>query len=107
VLKHASRRAVEQLPGGVVRWRSPLGQGIDDLPEPAGPVFTDMPRTRARPPKRTSTQRRADQRAALERLGRRDDPTAWPEPDPAALRHWYGGAQEPTAAAPNAPPVAF
>jgi hypothetical protein len=108
VLKHASRWAVEQLPGGVLRWRSPLGQVIDDLPEPAGPVFTDMPRSRPRPPKRTSTQRRAHQRAALERLGRWDDPTTWPEPDSAALRHWYGSPASSAADDdPNAPPAPF
>ncbi|WP_425843503.1 DUF222 domain-containing protein [Agrococcus sp. TSP3-2-1] len=107
-LKHDSRWAVEQLPGGVLRWTSPLGQVIDDLPEPVGPVFTDMPRSRPRPPKRTRAQRRADQRAALDRLGRWDDPTTWPEPDPAALREWYGPSLESTAqGGPNAPPLPF
>ncbi|MBO1769007.1 HNH endonuclease signature motif containing protein [Agrococcus sp. TF02-05] len=107
-LKHDSRWAVEQLPGGVLRWTSPLGQVIDDLPEPAGPVFTDMPRTRPRPPKRTAAQRRADQRAALERLGRWDDPTTWTEPDPAVLREWHGAPLEPAAQGdPNAPPPPF
>ncbi|WP_026373538.1 HNH endonuclease signature motif containing protein [Agrococcus lahaulensis] len=107
-LKHDSRWAVEQLPGGVLRWTSPLGQVIDDLPEPVGPVFTDLPRTRARPPKRTPAQRRADQRAALDRLGRWDDPTTWPEPDPAVLREWYGNPVEPAAQDhANAPPLPF
>ncbi|MBO1770778.1 HNH endonuclease signature motif containing protein [Agrococcus sp. TF02-05] len=107
-LKHDSRWAVEQLPGGVLRWTSPLGQVIDDLPEPAGPVFTDMSRTRPRPPKRTGAQRRADQRAALERLGRWDDPTTWTAPDPAVLREWHGAPLEPAAHGdPNAPPPPF
>ena len=108
VLKHSSRWSVEQLPGGVLRWTSPLGQVIEDLPEPAGPVFTDMPRTKPRPPTRTRTERRADQRAALERLGRWDDPTTWPEPDPAALRDGWGRrAGEATDDDPNAPPLPF
>lgn len=108
VLKHSSRWSVEQLPHGVLRWTSPLGQVIDDLPEAVGPVFTDMPRTEPRPRTRTRAQRRADQRAALERLGRWDDPRTWPEPDPAALGAWF---REPASGAvdeePNAPPPSF
>ncbi|QUW18663.1 HNH endonuclease signature motif containing protein [Agrococcus sp. Marseille-Q4369] len=107
-LKHDSRWAVEQLPGGVLRWTSPIGQVIDDAPEPVGPVFTDMPRTRARPPKRTRAQRRADQREALDRLGHWDDPTTWPEPDPAVLREWYGPSLEAAPQGePHAPPLPF
>lgn len=43
MLKHDTRWRVEQLPGGVLRWTSPIGQLIDDVPEPAGPVFTEAP----------------------------------------------------------------
>lgn len=42
MLKHDTRWRVEQLPGGVMRWTSPIGQVIDDVPERAGPVFTDV-----------------------------------------------------------------
>ncbi|SDS16179.1 HNH endonuclease signature motif containing protein [Agrococcus carbonis] len=41
-LKHDTRWRLEQLPGGVLRWTSPIGQVIDDRVEPAGPVFKDV-----------------------------------------------------------------
>ncbi|WP_422665047.1 hypothetical protein [Agrococcus beijingensis] len=64
-LKHETRWGVEQLPGGVLRWTSPIGQVIVDEPPPVGPRFTDMPRTPAKPPKRTRSGRRREQREAL------------------------------------------
>lgn len=67
-LKHDTRWTVEQLPGGVMRWRSPIGQVITDEVEPVGPVFTDMPRTPSKPPKLTRAQRRQRRKEQLERL---------------------------------------
>ncbi|MCH1883443.1 HNH endonuclease signature motif containing protein [Agrococcus sp. ARC_14] len=42
-IKHGSRWQVEQLPAGVLRWTSPIGQVIENAPEPVGPIFTDTP----------------------------------------------------------------
>jgi hypothetical protein len=61
LLKHDSRWAVRQLPGGVLEWTSPIGQVIRDEPEPIGPVFTDLPR-RGRDPAVTPAQRAAEKR---------------------------------------------
>lgn len=58
MLKHGSRWRVEQLPGGVLRWTSPIGQVIDDVPEPVGPVFTEMPRSKPKSLTRSERRRR-------------------------------------------------
>jgi hypothetical protein len=67
-LKHDTRWRVEQLPGGVLRWTSPIGQVIVDEPPPVGPRFTVMPRTRPKPPKETRGERRRRQRESFARL---------------------------------------
>ncbi|MCR8669603.1 HNH endonuclease signature motif containing protein [Agrococcus sp. HG114] len=92
-LKHDTRWSVEQLPGGALRWTSPIGQVIDDIVEPAGPTFTDVPRSRPKPPKRTRSERVRDYREAVERLERpaaersgRDSPP----PAPLDAGHWRG-----------------
>lgn len=41
-IKHGTRWQVEQRPDGVLRWTSPIGQVIDDHPEPIGPRFVDL-----------------------------------------------------------------
>lgn len=67
-LKHDTRWRLEQLPGGAMRWTSPIGQVITEHVEPAGPIFTDMPRTPPRPPKLTRSERRKRRAAELERF---------------------------------------
>ncbi len=106
-LKHDTRWEVEQLPHGVLRWTSPIGQVIIDVPEPAGPVFTDMPRTRARPPSRTSAERRRERRQVVEQMQadtrRRLDERALPPeqrtppPEVDMTGHWATGDPAPSA----------
>ncbi|MGM1030810.1 MAG: hypothetical protein ACQEWM_13205, partial [Actinomycetota bacterium] len=43
MMKHSTGWRVEQLPGGVLEWTSPLGTVFRDEPEPQGPVFTGPP----------------------------------------------------------------
>jgi hypothetical protein len=105
-LKHDTRWRVEQLPGGVLRWTSPIGQVIVDEPPPVGPRFTDMPRTRPKPPKETSSERRRRQREAMAQLEaeqrqRAADPVvAVPPPPP-------GSPWAERAAAVDEPPAPF
>jgi hypothetical protein len=100
-LKHDTRWVVEQQPGGVLRWTSPIGQVIVDEPPPVGPRFTDMPRTRPKPPKRTTAERRRDQREAIARLeADRSAGVEAPPPPPGSL--W--GDREPE---PEDPPAPF
>lgn len=68
VLRHNSRWQIDQLPGGVIRWTSPIGQVILDRPEPAGPIFTDMPRSKQKPPKPSAAQRRLDRQRVEEEM---------------------------------------
>ncbi|GEK80819.1 HNH endonuclease signature motif containing protein [Agrococcus baldri] len=94
VFKHGTRWRVEQRTGGVLRWTSPIGDVIDDIPEPAGPVFTEMPRSRPKPIPLTRTERLRRQRSMLERLeaehaARQDEPP----PDPATVPYEWGGEQ--------------
>ena len=95
------------MPHGVLRWTSPIGQVIIDVPEPAGPVFTDMPRTRARPPSRTSAERRRERRQVVEQMQadtrRRLDERALPPeqrtppPEVDMTGHWATGDPAPSA----------
>ncbi|SFS17742.1 protein of unknown function [Agrococcus baldri] len=91
-IKHDTRWQVEQTPGGVLRWTSPIGHVIDDVPEPAGPVFTDMPRSRPKPVPLTRSERRSRQRELFQRL---EDAhaarQAEPPPDPATVPYEWGG----------------
>ena len=83
-LKHDSRWAVRQLPGGVFEWTSPIGQVITDVPEPIGPVFTDTPR-RSPPSTATRAERRRRTQEAVDRMAAdRDRMLAGLPPDPDA-----------------------
>ncbi|WP_306232365.1 HNH endonuclease signature motif containing protein [Agrococcus beijingensis] len=100
-LKHETRWGVEQLPGGVLRWTSPIGQVIIDEPPPVGPRFTDMPRSKPKPPKRSAADRRRDQREAIAQF--EADGSAGVElPPPPPGSAW--GAREPE---PEDPPAPF
>ncbi|MGM1030237.1 MAG: hypothetical protein ACQEWM_10310, partial [Actinomycetota bacterium] len=41
VMKHSTAWKVQQVPGGVLEWTSPLGTAFRDEPEPQGPLFTE------------------------------------------------------------------
>ncbi|WP_206446473.1 HNH endonuclease signature motif containing protein [Agrococcus sp. KRD186] len=107
-IKHDTRWQVEQLGHGVLRWTSPIGHVIDDVPEPAGPIFTDMPRSRPKPVPLTRSERRKRQRELFQRLedahaARLADPPPEPEDIPPA----WGGAEALASAEPTYGPTPF
>jgi hypothetical protein len=105
-LKHDTRWRVEQLSAGVLRWTSPIGQVVVDQPPPVGPRFTDLPRTRPKPPKEPSSQRRRRQREAMaqfeaEQRQRAADPGLPMPPSPP------GSPSAERAPEPDEPPAPF
>lgn len=107
-LKHDTRWALEQLLGGVLRWTSPIGQVIENAPEPVGPVFVTPPKP---PPRRSklSPEQKRERRLARDALLREvtDDtfarlerqrqglpfnPSSTPGPDTDTGDHWGVGA---------------
>lgn len=108
VFRHSTRWRVDQLRGGVLRWTSPIGQVIDDVPQPAGPVFTDMPRTPPKPVPMTRAERLARQKELFQRLeeaeiARREHP---PD-DPVAVPYEWGGSRDDTVLARTIGPHPF